>query len=70
VSETSYTGDDLARIRAAIARGERTVQFADRSVTYASIDDLLKAERAIAAALAAESETRSKLFYVAPMLDR
>ncbi len=44
---------DLDAIRAAIAKGERMVTFADRSVTYRSMDELLQAEQRIAAALSA-----------------
>ena len=53
-----YTTDDLARIRKAIASGLRTVSFADRSQTWASMDDLIKAEALIARALAAAPRTR------------
>lgn len=48
----AYTEDDLTAIRAAITKGERTVQFADRSVTYRSIDELLQAEARILGELA------------------
>lgn len=47
-----YTQSDLDAIRAAIAKGERMVTFADRSVTYRSIDELFQAEARIASALA------------------
>jgi len=53
----AYTIVDLDRIRAAIARGERTVQFADRSVTYRSVEELLQAEARIASALAESPRT-------------
>lgn len=48
---SEYTDADLAAIRSAIAKGERSVQFADRQVVYRSIDELLKAEQRITAAL-------------------
>jgi len=51
----AFTQSDLDRIRTAIARGEKTVQFADRSTTYRSMDELLQAEARIAAALAART---------------
>jgi hypothetical protein len=54
-----YTEAHLTAIRTAIARGERSVQFADRTVTYRSMDELLKAEARIAQALSA-STTRAK----------
>jgi hypothetical protein len=47
----AYTATDLANIQAAIAKGELSVEFADRRVTYRSIDDLLKAEAHIAQAI-------------------
>lgn len=53
----AYTADDLARVRAAIARGELRVDYADRSVTYRTIDELMKAEAHIAQAI---SPTRAK----------
>ncbi len=43
----SYTQADLDAVRAAIARGEKSVQFADRSVTYRSMSELLDAEQII-----------------------
>lgn len=56
-----YTDADLTVVRAALLKGERTVQFADRSVTYRSVDELLKVEARILADLAAASSvTRSK----------
>ena len=48
----SYTQAQLDAIRAAIARGERTVQFSDRAVTYRSMEELLAAEQRIASDLA------------------
>jgi hypothetical protein len=55
----SWTSEDLSAIRRAIARGEKTVQYADRSVTYRGMDELLAAEARIAADLATKA-TRSK----------
>lgn len=55
----AYTSTDLDAIRAAIASGERTVQFADRSVTYRSMAELFQAEARIAAALAATRDKQS-----------
>jgi hypothetical protein len=43
----SFTSDDLAAINTAIASGELTVTVQGRTVTYRSIDDLIKA-RAVA----------------------
>lgn len=58
----AYTETDLARVRTAIAKGERTVQFADRMVTYRSVDELLEAERHIAATV--EPRTRPRISYL------
>lgn len=44
----AYSQTDLDAIQRAIAKGERTVQFADRSVTYRSMDELFQAEARIA----------------------
>jgi hypothetical protein len=54
----AYSQSDLQAIQSAIAKGELRVTFADRSVEYRSIDDLMKAEAHIANALSAG--TRSK----------
>ncbi len=54
----AYVEADLDRIRGAITRGELMVTFADRTVTYRSIDDLLKAEARIAAALSIATRPR------------
>jgi hypothetical protein len=47
----AYTQSDLDAIRATIAKGELRVDFSDRSITYRSIDELLKAEARITTAL-------------------
>jgi hypothetical protein len=57
----AFSQDDLTRIRTAIARGEREVQFGDRRVVYRSIDELMKAEQMIARSLAAN---RRKQTYI------
>lgn len=44
----AFTQDDLDAIDEAIATGESSVKFSDRTVTYRSTDDLLKARRVIA----------------------
>lgn len=43
----AFTQNDLAAVRAALLKGERTVQFADRSVTYRSVDEILQVEQRI-----------------------
>lgn len=47
----AFSQSDLESIQRAIARGELIVEFSDRKVTYRSVDDLLKAEAHIAAAI-------------------
>lgn len=51
LGRVAYTQQDLDAVRRAIARGEKSVMFADRSVTYRSMDELIEAERRILAAL-------------------
>ena len=49
----AYTVAQLEAIQAAIASGELTVSYEGKTVTYRSMDDLLKAEARIRAALEA-----------------
>lgn len=56
----AFSQSDLDAIRSAIARGELSVSFADRTVTYRSIAELLQAEARIVAAL----QTRPKQTYI------
>jgi hypothetical protein len=59
-----WTDADLAALDAVIAKGELTVEFADRRVTYRAVADLLQARALIAGTLASESDTPPpKLFY-------
>jgi len=53
----AWTQTHLDAIEAAIANGELTVHFGDRSVTYRSMDDLLKAHAVIKDALESQSGT-------------
>jgi len=63
-SPVAYTNADLTAVRTALLRGEKAVQFSDRSVTYRSVDEILKVEAAIIAELAAAStETRPRQFF-------
>ncbi len=52
----------LDAIEAAIASGELTVRFGDRTVTYRSMDELLQARGVIKEALAAEAGTATDRF--------
>jgi hypothetical protein len=49
----AFTQADLDAINQAIASGEKTVQFSDRSTTYRSIEELIAAAKIIADQLAA-----------------
>jgi hypothetical protein len=42
--QSSYTIEDLHAIERAIASGELTVSYKDRTVTYRSIADLMRAK--------------------------
>ncbi len=48
----AYTQTDLAAINAALLRGEKSVQFADRSVTYRDIAEIIQVRDIIIAELA------------------
>jgi hypothetical protein len=52
----AFSSTDLDAMRTAIARGEKTVTFADRSVTYRSMTEMIEALRLMEGELA----TRSK----------
>ena len=60
----AWTATDLATIEAAIASGTLSVQYADRSVTYRSIPDLLKARDAIKAAIDASAGATTRCTYI------
>lgn len=53
-----YTEADLTLIRTARLRGVRTVQFSDRTVTYASDQEMRQVELDIREELALTSPTR------------
>nr|DAP68878.1 MAG TPA: hypothetical protein [Caudoviricetes sp.] len=44
----AYTEDDLKRVKAAIAKGEMSVQYGDKRVQYRSIPELQAAANLIA----------------------
>lgn len=57
----SYTEGDLAQIRACIASGVLSTRFADgREVKYQNLDQLLAAEKVIAAAVEISSAAISR----------
>ncbi|WP_375592190.1 phage head-tail joining protein [Chitiniphilus eburneus] len=57
----AFTADQLARLEAAIAKGERVVQYDGRRVEYRTIDELIRARDEIRAALASQDGPRSRV---------
>lgn len=58
----SFTSKHLEAVEAAIARGEKTVRFADRTVEYRTVDELLKAREEIRTSLSNSAAPRSRVF--------
>lgn len=58
----AWTQQQLDAIEAAIASGELTVRFGDRTVTYRSMTELLQARAVIKEALAAEENHAKERF--------
>lgn len=59
----AFTQSDLDAIDAAIASGELTVSHNGRTVTYRSMDDLIKARDRIGNAIAGQSGSRRGVTY-------
>lgn len=57
------TQQDIDALNAAIRRGEHSVTFNGRSVTYRSISDLIKARDDAAAQLAQETRPRQRSYH-------
>jgi len=57
-----WTSQQLDAIDAAIASGELTVRFGDRTVTYRSMGELFQARAVIRDSLAAEAGTATDRF--------
>lgn len=57
----AYTQKHLDAVEAAIARGEKTVRYTDRTVEYRSVDELLKARDVIRTSLASATGPRSRV---------
>lgn len=56
----AYTDADLAKVRAAIASGVRSVTFADgRKTEYQNLDQLLAAEKVIVAQLKMQAQAQT-----------
>ncbi len=56
----AFTDADLTAVRTALTKGERVVQYADRSVTYRSVEELLQVEQRILRELTPSTTARSK----------
>ena len=57
----SFTPKHLDAVEGAIARGEKTVRYGDRTVEYRSIDELLKARDEIRTSLVNSAGPRSRV---------
>lgn len=58
----AITQSDIDRINKAIAKGEHIVKFADRSVEYRSVDELIKARNSMITELTkAQNPRRSRI---------
>jgi hypothetical protein len=55
---TTYTRNDLRRLRQALASGERRISFGDKTVEYRSVGELLEAIRQVERALARSRPAR------------
>lgn len=58
----SFTQKHLEAVEAAIARGEKVVRYADRTVEYRTVDELLKAREEIRSSLASAGVPRSRAY--------
>ena len=61
----AFTQKHLDAVEAAIARGEKTVRYADRTVEFRTVDELLKARDQIRSSLIAYAGPRSRLLRLA-----
>lgn len=57
----SFTQKHLDAVEAAIARGEKTVRYTDRTVEYRDVDELLKAREEIRSSLINAAGPRSRV---------
>lgn len=58
----SFTQKHLDAVETAIARGEKTVRYTDRTVEYRTVDELLKAREEIRQSLANSAKPRSRVY--------
>lgn len=54
----AWTQAEIDALKAAIAKGEKQVAFADRSVTYRSLEEMLEALRLMEAEVAGTTRPR------------
>jgi hypothetical protein len=57
----SFTQKHLDAVEAAIARGEKTVRYTDRTVEYRTVDELLRAREEIRSSLINAAGPRSRV---------
>ena len=57
----SFTQKHLDAVEGAIARGEKTVRYGDRTVEYRSVDELLKARDEIRTSLINSAGPRARV---------
>lgn len=57
----AYTKADLDIVERAIARGEKIVRYADRTVEYRTVDELVQARDLIRTELVATAGPRSRV---------
>lgn len=60
----SFTQKHLDAVEAAIARGEKTVRYTDRTVEYRTVDELLRAREEIRSSLVSAAGPRSRVIRV------
>jgi hypothetical protein len=60
---TTWTQTDLATLEAAIASGTRHVQYGDKSVTYQTIEQMLRARSEIMSAVGGSGSPRKFFAY-------
>lgn len=58
----SFTQKHLEAVETAIARGEKTVRYSDRTVEHRTVDELLKAREEIRTSLASNGKPRSRVY--------
>ena len=57
----AFTQDDVVRIERALAKGERIVRYADRTVEYRTVQELIEARDRMLLELAKTGPRRARL---------